>query len=123
MRNEHDVDDNVVNLRAKILKRERLEVQQRIQEINDIINMLLANINMMLEQHGLVEHDEEFSKNFYYVAEALRSLVLHHFKLNHPFQRLVEKSISAEYNAETQSWELRWDEIFLEKLDIFNDIR
>ena len=117
----HVVDDNVVNLKSKILKKQQLEVQQRIQEINDIINMLLANIDIMLEQHGLVEHDEEYSKNFYYVAEALRSLVLHHFRLNHPFQRLVEKSVGAEWNAETNSWELRWDELFLKKLDIFNE--
>lgn len=117
------MSDNVINLRDRILDKELVDIDQKIQEINDIINMLLANINMMLEQHGLQEHDEEFSKNFYYVAEALRSLVLSHFKLNHPFQELVEKTVAAEWNAENNCWELRWDDLFLKKLDILDDIR
>ncbi len=85
---------NIVNLKDKRLAKELDDIDLEIQKINDLLNTLLTNVTMMLEQYGFEERDENFSKNFYYVAEALRSLVLSHFKINHPFQEIVEKSVA-----------------------------
>jgi len=110
----------IVNLKDKRLAKELDDIDLEVQKINDLLNALLANVTLMLEQYGLEERDENFSKNFYYVAEALRSLVLSHFKINHPFQEIVEKSVAVEWDAERNTWNLRWDELFLKKLDLLD---
>jgi type IV secretory pathway TrbF-like protein len=94
-------------------KKQEKEVEELERDLNDadmIIEDMIDEIGEMLDSYGLTERNEKIAKDFYYVMEAMRSLVYDYMDIEHPFQEVVERTIDCSINESDNTYYVYWKE-------------
>jgi len=100
----------VIDFKTKRIETKMRETNEHLEDAEGLVVDIMDELDEILLDYGFTERDEEFAKQFYYVMESVRALVLGYMEIDHPFQSVIDKMVDTTYDDKTNSYYVYWKE-------------
>lgn len=86
-----------------------------VNDIDNLVDVLAEDVAAMLDEVGFNSPCEETAKDFYYLIEAMRSMIERQVGIEHPFQSFIDETIDCRYDEGDELFYVNWKDKYVDK--------